>query len=63
MIGRDLIFYKTHVTYQGKLCNLIIEGEGTENVVPGDLIEKLNLKMEHIEHQQLLGSMNMNALS
>ena len=50
--------YKTHVTWQEKFCNLIIEGESIENVVSRELIEKLNLKTEHKEHQYQLAWLN-----
>ncbi|XP_071688487.1 uncharacterized protein [Rutidosis leptorrhynchoides] len=46
--------FRTRVTAEGKVCNMIIDGGSCENVVSNEMVEKLGLKAEdHPEPYQL----------
>ena len=50
---RRTSIFQTHISCQGRLCTMIIDGGSSLNIVSQELVEKLNLKTErHLIHSK-----------
>ena len=43
---RRISIFQTHISCQGRLCTMIIDGGSSLNIASQELVEKLNLKTE-----------------